>query len=177
MRFSRNGGREHAATVIDVIGQLGLDCQIIWNRAALMVLPAGVTKGTGLDAVLAETNFSPHNTIAVGDAENDLSLFGVVEIGAAVADAVPSVRRHGDLVLDAPDGVGAELPTVSQCGTTMVPAAAVGTIGTFDDGTPDPDTGRPGPHPRHRPRRSWQKLPRRTHGRAMDPGRLPRSSR
>jgi len=32
---------EYAATVIEVIGQLGLDCQIIRNRAAVMVLPAG----------------------------------------------------------------------------------------------------------------------------------------
>jgi len=63
---------EHAATVVEVIGQLGLDCQIIRNRAALMVLPAGVTKGTGLGAVLVERNLSPHNTVAVGDAENDL---------------------------------------------------------------------------------------------------------
>jgi hypothetical protein len=37
---------EYAATVIEVIGQLGLDCQIIRNRAAVMVLPAGVTKGS-----------------------------------------------------------------------------------------------------------------------------------
>ncbi|ORA98481.1 hypothetical protein BST30_25690 [Mycobacterium mantenii] len=46
--------------------------------------------------------FLPHNTIAVGDAENDLSLFGIRRIGAAVADAVPSVKEHADLVLDAP---------------------------------------------------------------------------
>ena len=57
---------EHAATVIEVIGQLGLDCQIIRNRAAVMVLPAGVTKGNGLGAVLTELNLSAHNTIAVG---------------------------------------------------------------------------------------------------------------
>ncbi|OOK66020.1 haloacid dehalogenase-like hydrolase family protein [Mycobacterium kansasii] len=49
---------------------------------------------------------SPHNTVAVGDAENDLSLFGIAEIGAAVADAVASVRRSADLVLDKPDGAG-----------------------------------------------------------------------
>lgn len=97
---------EHAATVVEAIGELGLDCQVVRNRAALMVLPAGVTKGTGLGAVLVELNLSPHNTIAIGDAENDLSLFGMAEIGAAVADAVPSAREHADLVLEAPDGAG-----------------------------------------------------------------------
>ncbi|MFZ1178398.1 MAG: HAD-IIB family hydrolase, partial [Mycobacterium sp.] len=85
---------EHAATVVEVIGELGLDCQIVRNRAALMVLPAGVTKGTGLHAVLAEVNLSPHNTIAVGDAENDLSMFSIAEIGVAVSNAIASVRRH-----------------------------------------------------------------------------------
>ena len=103
---------EHAATVAEVIGELRLDCQIVRNRAALMVLPAGVTKGTGLGAALAEMNLSAHNTVAVGDAENDLSLFALAEIGVAVADAVPSVRQHADLVLEEPGGAGvAELLT------------------------------------------------------------------
>jgi len=73
---------EHAATVAEVIGELGTNCQFIRNRAALMVLPAGVTKGSGLGALLEKMNFSPHNTVAVGDAENDLSLLALAEIGA-----------------------------------------------------------------------------------------------
>ena len=55
-----------------------------------MVLPAGITKDSGLTAVLTEMNLSAHNTIAVGDAENDLSLFAVAEIGVAVVE--PSRR-------------------------------------------------------------------------------------
>jgi hydroxymethylpyrimidine pyrophosphatase-like HAD family hydrolase len=130
---------EHAATVLAVIGELGLDCQIVRNRAALMVLPAGVTKGTGLGAVLTEMNLSPHNMVAVGDAENDLSLLGMAEIGAAVADAVPSLWQHADLVLDQPDGAGvAELlagPYLSGARRWCPPRWWVD-IGTFDDGTP-----------------------------------------
>jgi len=130
---------EHAATALEVIGELGLDCQIVRNRMALMVLPAGVTKGTGLGAVLAELNLSAHNTIAVGDAENDLSLFGMAEIGAAVADAVPSVREHADLVLEAPDGAGiADLlagPYLSGARRWCPPRRWID-IGTFDDDTP-----------------------------------------
>ena len=130
---------EHAATVVEVIGMLGLDCQIVRNRTAVMVLPAGVTKGTGLGAVLTEMTLSPHNTIAVGDAENDLSLFGVAEIGAAVASAVPSVREHADLVLEKEDGAGvADLlagPYLSGARRWCPPRWWV-EIGTFDDGTP-----------------------------------------
>ena len=130
---------EHTATVVEVIGMLGLDCQIVRNRAALMVLPAGVTKGTGLGAVLTEMNLSLHNTVAVGDAENDLSLFGMAEIGAAVANAVPSVRDHADLVIDKENGAGvADLltgPHLSGARRWCPPRWWV-EIGTFDDGTP-----------------------------------------
>ena len=130
---------EHAATVVEVIGELGLDYQITRNRAALMVLPAGITKGTGLATILAEMNLSPHNTVAVGDAENDLSLFGLAEIGAAVADAVPSVRRNADIVLDEPDGAGvAELLTGPYLNGAQrwCPTRRWVDIGAFDDTTP-----------------------------------------
>jgi hydroxymethylpyrimidine pyrophosphatase-like HAD family hydrolase len=130
---------EHVATVVEAIGELGMDYQIIRNRTALMVLPAGVTKGTGLGALLAKMNLSPHNTVAVGDAENDLSLLGIAEIGAAVADAVPSVRRLADVVLDEPDGSGVAAllagPYLSGAQRWCPPRRWV-EIGAFDDGTP-----------------------------------------
>lgn len=131
--------REYAATVLEVIGELGLDCQIVRNRSALMVLPAGVTKGTGLGAVLRELNRSAHNTVAVGDAENDLSMFGTAEIGAAVADAVASVREHADLVLESPDGVGVagflSGPYLTGAQRLCPPRWWID-IGTFDDDAP-----------------------------------------
>jgi len=130
---------EHAATVLELSGQLGLDCQLVRNRSALMVLPAGVTKGSGLRELLKEMDLSPHNTIAVGDAENDLSMFGVVEIGAAVANALPSVQGRADLVLVHEDGAGvAELlagPYLSGARRWCPPRHWVD-IGSYDDGTP-----------------------------------------
>jgi hydroxymethylpyrimidine pyrophosphatase-like HAD family hydrolase len=89
-----------------VIADLGLDCQVVHNRGSAMILPAGVTKAAGLLAALDALGLSLHNTIAVGDAENDLSLLRGVELGAAVADAVPSLVDHADLVLDHPNGGG-----------------------------------------------------------------------
>jgi len=89
-----------------VIADLGLDCQVVHNRGSAMILPAGVTKAAGLLAALDALGLSLHNTIAVGDAENDLSLLRGVELGAAVADAVPSLVDHADLVLDHPNGAG-----------------------------------------------------------------------
>ncbi len=130
---------EHAANVVEVIGELELDCQFVRNRDALMVLPAGVTKGSGLNAVLSEMNFSPHNTIAVGDAENDLSMFGVAELGVAVPNAVSSVLRHADLVLEDPDGAGVAAllngPYLTGA-RRFCPRRRWIDIGTFDDKSP-----------------------------------------
>jgi hydroxymethylpyrimidine pyrophosphatase-like HAD family hydrolase len=43
-----------------------------------MVLPSGVNKATGLMAALSELELSPHNVVAIGDAENDLPFLGDV---------------------------------------------------------------------------------------------------
>jgi hydroxymethylpyrimidine pyrophosphatase-like HAD family hydrolase len=60
----------HGATVLEVIRDLGLELQIIFNKGAVMVLPAGVNKATGLAAILHELELSAHSVVAVGDAEN-----------------------------------------------------------------------------------------------------------
>ncbi|MGF1599205.1 MAG: HAD hydrolase family protein [Acidimicrobiales bacterium] len=96
----------HDRIVLEEIGRLGLDCQILRNRAALMVLPAGVTKGSGLLEALADLGVSRHSTITVGDAENDRRLLDVGEYGVAVANAVEALKDRADLVLDEPDGRG-----------------------------------------------------------------------
>ena len=85
---------QDAAAAVDVITGLGLDCQVVHNRGAAMILPAGVTKGTGLLAALDELGLSAHNAIAVGDAENDLALLHAAEVGVAVAGACRPSRRR-----------------------------------------------------------------------------------
>ncbi len=94
------------SAALEVIRGLGLDCRLVPNRDQLMILPAGVTKGTGLLEALAELGLSPHNTLGVGDAENDHSLMEVCEVGIAVANAVEAIRAHADVTLDLPDGQG-----------------------------------------------------------------------
>ena len=44
----------HEKTVFDTIREFGLDLQMIFNKGAVMVLPSGVNKATGLAAALAE---------------------------------------------------------------------------------------------------------------------------
>jgi hydroxymethylpyrimidine pyrophosphatase-like HAD family hydrolase len=128
-----------ATTAAEVIADLGLDCQVVRNRGAAMILPAGVTKGTGLLVALDELGLSPHNAIAVGDAENDLALLQAAEVGAAVASAVPSLAAHADLRLSSPDGaavtelLAGPLLTGQQ---RLCPVRRWVPIGNFDDGRP-----------------------------------------
>jgi haloacid dehalogenase-like hydrolase len=51
-----------------------------------MVLPAGVTKATGLAAALHTLGRSPHNLVGVGDAENDHAFLRLCECAVAVAN-------------------------------------------------------------------------------------------
>jgi hydroxymethylpyrimidine pyrophosphatase-like HAD family hydrolase len=88
------------------ITRLGLEDQLIRNRAALMVLPPGVNKGTGLLEALGNLGVSHHSTIGIGDAENDHSLFDVCELGVAVSNAVDGLKARADIVLQQPDGAG-----------------------------------------------------------------------
>jgi phosphoglycolate phosphatase (TIGR01487 family) len=140
------GHTADAHAVLAAVEALGLDCQIVHNRRALMILPAGVSKGTGLLAALNELGISPHNALAVGDGENDLALLSAAEVGVAVANAVPSLREHADLVLEQPDGTGvAALLTGPVCnGAEIVqPARRRIVIGQFADATPATIPGSP----------------------------------
>jgi hypothetical protein len=74
-----------------------------------MVLPAGVNKAFGLEQALKGMRLSTHNTVGVGDAENDHAFLQVCEFSAAVANALPSLKEHVDLVLPANHGAGVEL--------------------------------------------------------------------
>src|ERR1019366_6327694 len=84
--------RPHEAAVLDTIRELGLEMQVIFNKDAVMVLPSGVNKATGLSAALAQLGYSAHETVGVGDAENDHALLGLCECGAAVANALPGLK-------------------------------------------------------------------------------------
>jgi len=96
----------HGATVLEVIRDLGLELQIIFNKSAVMVLPAGVNKATGLAAVLRELELSAHNVVAVGDAENDHAFLHACGCGAAVANALPMLKESADIKLTGKAGAG-----------------------------------------------------------------------
>jgi hypothetical protein len=92
--------------VLAVIRELGLELQVTFNKGAVMVLPAGVTKATGLTAALRDLGLSPHNVVGVGDAENDHAFLHRCECAVAVANALPAVRDGADLITRAANGAG-----------------------------------------------------------------------
>lgn len=96
----------HETVVLETIRELGLEWQVIFNKGAVMVLPAGVNKATGLTAALKEMQLSPHNIVGVGDAENDHAFLRLCEFSVAVANALPAVKDTADLVTSADHGDG-----------------------------------------------------------------------
>jgi HAD superfamily hydrolase (TIGR01484 family) len=96
----------HEKVVLETIRDLGLELQVIFNKGAVMVLPGGMNKAFGLKAALEELDISIHNTVGVGDAENDHAFLRICEFSAAVANALPAVKETADLVLKSERGAG-----------------------------------------------------------------------
>lgn len=96
----------HETVVLKTIRDLGLDLQVIFNKGAVMILPASVNKASGLKAALKELGISPHNTVGVGDAENDHAFLKFCEFSAAVANALPAVKDTADMVTLSDHGAG-----------------------------------------------------------------------
>jgi HAD superfamily hydrolase (TIGR01484 family) len=92
--------------VLEAIRDLGLELQVIFNKGAVMVLPSGINKATGLEAALKELGLSRHNTVGVGDAENDHAFLACCECSVAVANALPSVKQRCDMVTERDHGAG-----------------------------------------------------------------------
>jgi HAD superfamily hydrolase (TIGR01484 family) len=96
----------HETVVLETIKDHGLELQVIFNKGAVMILPAGVNKATGLMAALKRMGLSPHNAVGVGDAENDHALLALCECGVAVANALPTLKEAADFVTTGARGAG-----------------------------------------------------------------------
>ncbi len=94
--------------VLECIKELGLESQIIFNKGAVMILPPGVNKASGLAAALKHLELSPHNVVSVGDAENDHAFLTASEFSVAVGNALPALKERADFVTEAKRGAGVE---------------------------------------------------------------------
>jgi Cof subfamily protein (haloacid dehalogenase superfamily) len=65
----------------------------------LEILSAGVSKGGGLKTAMEHRGLQPHEVIAFGDEENDLSMFTVTGYAVTLANARENIRNAADLVI------------------------------------------------------------------------------
>src|SRR5215207_4849173 len=91
---------------LETIHELGLEYQVIFNKGAVMLLPSGLNKATGLKAALTQLSLSPHNVVGIGDAENDHAFLSQCECGVAVANALPMLMERADFVTETENGSG-----------------------------------------------------------------------
>ncbi|HEX4769973.1 MAG TPA: HAD-IIB family hydrolase [Bryobacteraceae bacterium] len=92
--------------VLEAIRDEGLELQIVFNKDAVMVLPSGTNKMSGLRCALEELKLSPHNVVGVGDAENDHIFLEGCECAVAVENAIPALKEKADFVTQNPRGAG-----------------------------------------------------------------------
>jgi HAD superfamily hydrolase (TIGR01484 family) len=127
-------------TVLEAIRDLGLELQVIFNKGAVMVLPSGINKASGLQAALTDLGISPHNAVGVGDAENDHAFLSLCECSVAVANALPMLKERADWVTRGGHGAGvAELIDALLANDLQELEPRLGRhhilLGTRDDGT------------------------------------------
>jgi phosphoglycolate phosphatase (TIGR01487 family) len=98
--------RPHETVVLEAIANLGLEQQVIFNKGAVMILPPGCNKASGLKHALAELGLSPRNVVAAGDGENDHALLEMSEYSAATANAIDTLKKAADYVTRETHGDG-----------------------------------------------------------------------
>jgi hydroxymethylpyrimidine pyrophosphatase-like HAD family hydrolase len=115
-----------AGALLQAIRTLELPLVLIFNAGRVMALPQAVSKATGLQAMLTALRCSPHNMLAIGDAENDHELVRLAEVGAAVEWGSPTLRAAADTVVpgSGPPAVAAYIRALAVDSHLPVPARA-----------------------------------------------------
>ena len=98
----------HHAIIRQTIDEIAPGLEIILNTDALMVLPAGVDKASGLAAALTHLALPNSAVAAIGDAENDIVFLKSAGHAVAVANALPGVKAIAHRVTAGARGAGVE---------------------------------------------------------------------
>ena len=129
-----------APQILEMIRKLELQFVLLFNRSRLMVLPPAISKSTGLQEVLNVLRLSAHNTIGIGDAENDHDLLSACEIAVAVSWGSPALQKDADEIVRG-DGPRAVAQYIRQASRQMrLPQVRTSRhqclVGTAHDGSP-----------------------------------------
>jgi hydroxymethylpyrimidine pyrophosphatase-like HAD family hydrolase len=96
----------HEHEVLAAIRDLEMEWHVIFNKGAVMALPANVTKATGLAPALEAIGILPERTAGIGDAENDQAFLRACGLAVAVANALPTVKELAHVVTAGARGAG-----------------------------------------------------------------------
>ncbi len=91
--------RPHDEAILKVMQDINVGITIEYNCGAVMLLPPGATKGTGISYALQDLGYSHHNLMACGDAENDASMLELAELSVTVPNGIPKIKALADIVL------------------------------------------------------------------------------
>jgi len=98
--------RPHLEDVKEIIRRNDLSVDIELNRDDVMIMPKGVDKGSGIAKAAEIYGINRKNLACIGDAENDLAMFGVAGVKVAVANALDVLKDEADVVCSEPYGDG-----------------------------------------------------------------------
>jgi hydroxymethylpyrimidine pyrophosphatase-like HAD family hydrolase len=129
-----------APRILAIVRRLELPLVIAFNRGRLMVLPQTISKATGVRQALTILRLSPHNAVAIGDAENDHELLRVCEVGVAVGWGSDALKASADYVLpgDGPRAVAEYIRALANRRRVPAPLRTRRRLllGHADDGQP-----------------------------------------
>lgn len=70
------------------------------NDAYLEIVPEGISKGFAIQWMCRYLDVPLENSVAAGDAENDVEMLETAHVGVVMCNAFPGVADHGDYVTE-----------------------------------------------------------------------------
>lgn len=92
--------------LLEAIRKQHLEWHVIFNKEAVMALPSGINKATGLAAALRVLGIAASEVVGAGDAENDETFLKACGLSVAVSNALPEVKAQVDVTTTGARGAG-----------------------------------------------------------------------
>ena len=96
----------HEAAIRAAVAASRLPLHVICNKDSVMILPAGVSKASGVEAALSTLDLSYEHVAGVGDAENDIDFLAKCGLAVAVGNALAEVKAAAQMITVATHGAG-----------------------------------------------------------------------
>jgi hydroxymethylpyrimidine pyrophosphatase-like HAD family hydrolase len=100
------GLQEHEAAIRKAVAASDLPLHVICNKDAVMILPADVSKASGVEAALNALGVAYEQAVGIGDAENDIGFLAKCGLAIAVANALREVKDCAQIITRATHGEG-----------------------------------------------------------------------